>query len=362
MSPAPLCAQPAASHLERIDLLRAVAILLVVISHALPYVTPGEIDFSLMGIAGVALFFVVSGFCIHLSAVRTLDRSDGAVHFLGQFFWRRFWRIYPAYLVALLVFWKLVGRGELPASQLWSHLILIQNWRREWFFSINGCFWSLAVEWQFYLAYPLLLFLRRRFGLNAMFVAVAAFCAIIRVVTCCLWQDWTGPLNPVLWCSPLLLLFDWTLGVWLADVWMSGKIPKHLESVGVAALALIAVADRFPYARPHCFTLFSIAGIGVMAYALRRQAPLSRVARATIPLGLCSYSLYLWHQPLIGRILYYAKLMHLAPIPSNPVLSLCLICLPAIGLWSWLSLKLIENPGIALGRIFSVSRARAATA
>ena len=106
-----------ANHLEIIDLLRGVAILAVFLFHCLgasfgfsqlpwnglfPGLKVSATFFALLpcsyGWAGVALFFVISGFCIHLSHIRSGEKG------FGRFFVRRFFRIYPAYLVCVLAF------------------------------------------------------------------------------------------------------------------------------------------------------------------------------------------------------------------------------------------------------------------
>src|SRR5262249_45093449 len=117
-----------------------------------------------MGSLGVPMFFVLSGFLIHYTFSRSSNQNT-----LG-FLVRRFGRIYPPYLAALLVFsvaygffWTAGGRG-----QVLSHAFLVHNFSDRNFFSINGSFWSLAHEAQFYLLYPLLLGVRRAIGMPAL--------------------------------------------------------------------------------------------------------------------------------------------------------------------------------------------------
>ena len=145
------------------DVLRGVAILAVIAYHingpiygwALPWngawrdfsAPPSRPFFALypatLGWAGVSLFFVLSGFCIHMSFLRAGEFSA------AKFFWQRFWRIYPAYLAALVGFacldWReLAGHGA--AKQLLSYALLIHNFRSSTLFGINPSFWSIATE------------------------------------------------------------------------------------------------------------------------------------------------------------------------------------------------------------------------
>jgi len=111
------------------------------------------------GWLGVAVFFVVSGFCIHLSHQRAKDED------LRAFFIRRFFRIYPPYLAALLIFsflypWHEIRLCSPPSlARFCTHLFLVHNLHSGSFNAINMAFWSVAVEFQLYLLYPLVLVL-----------------------------------------------------------------------------------------------------------------------------------------------------------------------------------------------------------
>jgi peptidoglycan/LPS O-acetylase OafA/YrhL len=115
-------------------------------------------------VAKTNLFFVISGFCIHLSHVRSREQN------FRRFFIRRFSRIYPAYLFCVLIFffvppWSSISATSLSGgAQLASHLLLLQNFDDRTLFGINPSFWSIAVEVQLYLLYPLLLALVSRLG------------------------------------------------------------------------------------------------------------------------------------------------------------------------------------------------------
>jgi peptidoglycan/LPS O-acetylase OafA/YrhL len=102
----------------------------------------------------VPLFFVISGFCIHYSFLRSGEFNG------RQFFWRRFWRIYPAYIVAVLIFSITKPAAIWPpmsSLQVVSHVLFFHNVTFETFFGINSSFWSIAVEVQLYLLFPVLL-------------------------------------------------------------------------------------------------------------------------------------------------------------------------------------------------------------
>jgi peptidoglycan/LPS O-acetylase OafA/YrhL len=145
-----------------LDLLRALAIIVVVIYHAalFGFKLPGRVD--RFGWIGVDLFFVLSGYLIggQLLAPLACDQRMN----LGRFFARRSLRIVPAYFVVLAIYFLLPSWREYPdmAQPLWKFILSVQNIALHGGTSFSHA-WSLAVEDQFYLALPfLLLFLYHR--------------------------------------------------------------------------------------------------------------------------------------------------------------------------------------------------------
>lgn len=123
------------------------------------------------GYTGVYLFFVISGFCIHLRWAKQFSKSNEApkIGFLN--FWKRRWiRLYPAYLLAMLLFllWQnyqgLISFNSLFIWDMVSHLLMIHNLDNRVAYSMNGVFWTLAIEEQLYLIYFVLLWLRQKWG------------------------------------------------------------------------------------------------------------------------------------------------------------------------------------------------------
>jgi peptidoglycan/LPS O-acetylase OafA/YrhL len=338
-------------HLDRIDVLRAAAILLVYLCHGLPCAT-GLDKYGLLGWTGVALFFVISGFCIHLSYLKQCQKNPAVSlsNFTWSFWWRRFWRIYPPYLAALIVFWFLQERHEnLPAWHFWAHLFLVNNFSTDTFYSIAPPFWSLAVEWQFYLLYPLFLWLLRRVGLRTALICVLVI-GIFARGEAAMWQGWHEPLNPALWYSPVALFFDWSLGILLAELWTQKKAARALELIALPALLLNMFSELTPYTRALAFTFAALASAGFMSAYLRRERALGFIERLMIPLGVCSYSFYLWHHPLIGRLMYW---FHRVGVPdsvfTNTLLVLVIIPLCFIA-WSYAAYVCLEKPAIACGQ------------
>ena len=145
-----------------LDLLRALAIIVVVIYHAalFGFKLPGRVD--RFGWIGVDLFFVLSGYLIGGQLLAPLARDQRMN--LGRFFARRALRIMPAYFVVLAIYFLLPSWREYSemSQPLWKFLLSIQNIALHGGTAFSHA-WSLAVEDQFYLALPfLLLFLYRR--------------------------------------------------------------------------------------------------------------------------------------------------------------------------------------------------------
>ena len=322
-------------HIPRLDVLRAVAILLVFGFH---YVGTwgGAIGLagsagaggtshssinrfvygaSALGLSGVPLFFVISGFCIHFSVLRRRQAFQAK-----DFYWRRFLRIYPAYFAALAVF-SLLGAfkilNSLNLKMFLAHLFLVHNlFNHQILYSINAAFWSLAVECQFYLVYPLLLCVPRSWGLKA-----CLFFALLIV----LFEQVFSSLSPAFthftqdqfcigttlgtWCT-------WILGACLAEAYVRRECFFRQRVLWIiASLALFIVGRSFPFIFEFRFLLDALFCAVLLEIYLASRQPLNLLERLLVPVGLVSYSIYLWHQPLIKPLWYFlhARL----PLPAT---------------------------------------------
>ncbi len=162
-----------------LDLLRALAIIVVVIYHAalFGFKLPGRVD--RFGWIGVDLFFVLSGYLIGGQLLAPLAR-DQRIN-LGRFFTRRALRIMPAYFVVLALYFLLPSWREYSemSQPLWKFLLSMQNIALHGGTAFSHA-WSLAVEDQFYLALPfLLLFLFRRPGAAIIIPCLIVFGGIL---------------------------------------------------------------------------------------------------------------------------------------------------------------------------------------
>lgn len=234
------------------------------------------------GCYGVAVFFVLSGFLIH----HTFTGSWRA--YVG----RRFWRIYPPYLVALAGFVVLSRTSDV--WQILSHALLIHNFTGSTLFGICPAFWSIAVECQLYALYPLILAASVRFGWRHTLAVCAASEVLSRLA-------WGAALTADRWIPPFLLgspttyLFSWSIGAALADAYQNQnrlRLPSFwlLAGLGVACQS---IRPLFPLA----FTMAALATASALQHFLTHPPSVSCPPLRW--LGLISYSVYLLHQPLL---------------------------------------------------------------
>ncbi|MBI1354469.1 MAG: acyltransferase family protein [Acidobacteria bacterium] len=301
-----------------IDGLRAVAVLLVVLFHAgLGF--PG-------GYVGVDVFFVISGFLITSLVLKEIE--------LGRFSMLRFWerrvrRLAPAMLAmifgVLVVGWFLLlaqDYAELASSVLWQ-IACVANvffWRNTGYFAGGADekpllhTWSLAVEEQFYLALPLLLVLVWRSAPGNPVARCRAFFALIIVGSLALSAYATSAHAAAAFYLLPSRAWELAFGGLLAT------LPKRWFPVKAAAaevgallgLALICgAAVLFNEDTPFPGTAALAPCLGAAAFiwaSSSRSTASSRIlsTRPAVAVGLLSYSLYLWHWPVLAFMNYWA--------------------------------------------------------
>ncbi|MDF0490643.1 acyltransferase family protein [Sphingomonas sp. H39-1-10] len=289
-----------------IDGLRAFAIVPVLLFHA-GLGLPG-------GFVGVDIFFVISGYLI--SSV--LFRAAAARRFsILDFYDRRIRRIFPALFVVLAAT-TLAALVILLPSELyaygWSLLWAVLFSSNIWFWKTTNYFgdpnidlpllhaWSLAVEEQFYIVWPLVVLalakLRRR---TALAVVLGALVASL------LLSQWLTVKSPTS-AFYLLASRSWELLVGAILVLLPPPPPGHqraLATAGIAGLALIAYAVVFFHETmlfPGFAALMPCLGAALLLYAGQADGPATRLLTWSplVGIGLISYSLYLWHWPLLS--------------------------------------------------------------
>ncbi|MCU1502475.1 MAG: acyltransferase 3 [Ilumatobacteraceae bacterium] len=278
------------------------------------------------GDCGVAVFIVVSGYCLMLPVVANegLELKGGR----RRFALRRLRRLGPGYVAALvgssiliLLVPSLRHRSgttwdaSLPAfgvGTIVAHVLLVYNWSRTWRYEIDTPMWTVALEVQIYavFVFGLLPLWRRTIGRRPNVVVVGA-CALVTVVLMAVGLSWAQP-----W---MLLLF--ALGMCAAEAsarpvgWMRGHVDLLVLAALAATVVTFSLERRFLHSYDSVvFVREVVVGIAaaLLLLALRQASPADGrltlrigAALSTRPLtwlGEISYSLYLVHFPIIGAI------------------------------------------------------------
>lgn len=327
-----------------------------------------------MGGLAVMVFAIISGFVItHLVLTK---REPYAPYVI-----RRFFRIYPLYLVAIVLALALRGGYEAvivdapwadPSSalrfdaqqpSLWLHtalhLLLLHGLVPDMVLysasmSILGPAWSLSLEWQFYLVAPAIVAIVLMRGRPLIQLACFVGMAAAMSATYAIADQFEYPA-----ALPLCIGF-FLIGV-VTRCWLGGtSLPRLLPALAVAGLNLGLYIAAYGYGRAWMGAL-PIAIWGVMVWYLHKiqtgQAlnPLGRAvdlllaSRPAVIMGRWSYASYLLHLPLFVLVLWLGKA---AGLPQNETiyfLMLVATC-PVLVAASGLAYRWIEQPGIGLGK------------
>src|ERR1041385_6588911 len=331
----PQTKSPDRRRLRGIDALRGAAALGVVLYHAVEQgqkVLPNNVlqylirtvQFaSSFGYIGVFLFFVISGFCIHLQWARAKAAgTEPEIHFTS--FWkRRIRRLYPPYIIALLLF-LLITAATIGITlnrfffyDLGMHLLMLHNLDPKTCYTINGVFWTLAIEEQLYLAYFLLLFIRVRWGWGV----TLSVCLLARVG----WMSFSH----IIWLKTGIGIpvpeaaashwFTWALGaIGVEAMFGLVKLPRWSRDLRLATVLIVAacaislvlpsIDDYQILHDPSWLLMHPLWGLGFFIVVNRMvlaedswfcQAKLPSLVSFFSTVGIFSYSLYLTHELVI---------------------------------------------------------------
>ncbi|SHO52252.1 acyltransferase family protein [Desulfopila aestuarii] len=323
-------------HLPSLNSLRGVAVLLVYLFHAdVPGFTGGFI--------GVDIFFVLSGFLITILLLQEYQ-TTGTI-FFKNFYMRRILRLFPALCLLLIVFvifslffFPTAAEKLFHIEDAFLTLFYISNWTRAFDLGrpvVLGHCWSLSIEEQFYIFWPLLLYFLMRFT-----PSLRALSITVLLLISWGWRLWLLD-NDASW-SRLYNGFDTRAdmllaGCLLASLWNAGylnfwktRAKVRKIAVGMAAIVLLlsplicnwqtGALYRYQYGlialASAVVILDCVSGPGVLIRALE-FAPL-------VWLGKVSYGFYLWHYPIIHIVGATSQLNRLQFVATT--FSLTLIC------------------------------------
>ena len=331
-----------------IDGLRAIAVLAVVGFHAFPTVFRG-------GFVGVDIFFVISGYLI--SSIIFKDLSQNTFSFC-DFYARRIRRIFPALCVvlgAVLLFgWYLlfpheyqwVGKHVAGGAAFISNILLLLE---TGYFNTEGALkpllhlWSLGIEEQFYILFPLLLFICRK-NTKRMLYAVIFFCVSSFVCNLAMYKVY----HSANFYLPVTRFWELLIGSILAYVThympelksrliASDRISNILSIVGIIFIVIAVFAFKPSRHFPGVRALLPVLGCAFLIVA-GQSATCNRkllAGKRMVAVGLISYPLYLWHWPLLS----YAIIIN----GDTPPLLLRLLLVAISFLLAWCTYVFVEK-------------------
>lgn len=317
---------------------------------------------SSFGYIGVFLFFVISGFCIHLQWARAKAAGTEPDIRFGPFWKRRIRRLYPPYIITLLLFLLLtastigINLSHFFFYDVVMHLLMLHNLDPSTCYTINGVFWTLAVEEQLYLAYFLLLFMRVRWGWGV----TIAVCLLARlgwmVLSHVVWLK-TGFGIPVPE-SAAAHWFTWALGALGVEAmfglvrlrgWSRDLRLATLLIVGAAAIGsyLPSIPKDTLLHNASWFSIHPLWGLGFFILVNRmvlaedgwlRQARLPSLVSVFSTLGIFSYSIYLTHELVIMQSWRWTMPALLQ------VVNVFVVVIPATIVFAWVFFWFCEKP------------------
>jgi peptidoglycan/LPS O-acetylase OafA/YrhL len=357
-----------------LDILRALAFLLVFVAHGLVWHLDKPTQLGAIGRAGefgVAIFFFLSSYLITELLLR--EKRDTHTILIPAFYARRILRIWPLYfaMIGLGWFYGLFSPSH-HLSLVWgaSLMLLFTNWYTAGHGYPPGFLfplWSISLEEQFYLLWPCIvkyLGPGSLLGISSLLMTVA-YLTLGRLLR----QGQT--LDPGIWVNSLVQFQFFALGTMTAIV-LRGRVPNLGKPVRWALFAIgllclraaqaavftndpvlphefIHIAPRYLIALPGCLCLF----FGCL------QLPAGRLQRPFIYLGKISYGLYVFHVLWLGvsrDLLQHFLGSRISPLASQ--LGAMAIALPATIATGMLSYRYLESPFLRLKKRFTVVRSR----
>lgn len=344
-----------------LDALRGLSAIYVVLYHIVLATQFDEYRFArpfLYGHYAVIVFFVLSGFVIHLRQASNPSIVEGerVWHWLRLYAWRRGVRIYfpLVFAVVLTVVLALAssapGAGRAPRLLVSAARVVIPlGGVLRW----NIPLWSVQLEIWFYALYAVLILLyvtRVRISLAQSFVPLVGVGLVSWYLASSL-DDSVGGLSQAFRLPYYFPI--WLVGALLAEMFVRGRLPSTEWRRGVGGLALIAVAlpftptkGRVDYPIDYAWAL-GIALVMSAGLALHHaETPWRRVIGWLAPSAAVSYSLYLVHYPVIRFLM-----AEVLPTPSsgNRLALAMALCVAAV-LASVVTWLLVERPSLALAR------------
>jgi peptidoglycan/LPS O-acetylase OafA/YrhL len=324
-----------------IDGLRALAVVPVILFHA---------GFELFsgGFVGVDVFFVISGYLITTILIEDIESQRFS---LVNFYERRARRILPALFFVMLVCIPFAWKWMLPnqmkdfsqslaAVSLFASNLLF--WKESGYFDAAAeqkpllHTWSLAVEEQYYVLFPIFLFLAWRYGKNRVFWMIVVMASISLLLSEWGWRN-KATANFYLAPTRAWELFSGSIAAFIVQ---KNGVQKNnfLALLGLAAIifSIFAYDESTPF--PSVYALVPVLGVVLLILFADKETSAARLlgTKIFVGVGLISYSAYLWHQPLFA----FARI-RLVENPSSVQMLTLIASSIVLAYFSW---RYIEKP------------------
>ena len=324
-----------------IDGLRALAVVPVILFHA---------GFELFsgGFVGVDVFFVISGYLITTILIEDIENKRFSI---VNFYERRARRILPALFFVMLVcipfawMWMLPSQMKdfsqsLVAVSLFASNILF--WRESGYFAAAAeekpllHTWSLAVEEQYYVLFPIFLILAWRFGKNRVFWMIVVMAAISLLLSEWGWRN-KASANFYLAPTRAWELFAGSISAFIVQ---KQGVQKNnlLALIGLAAIvfSIFFYDEATPF--PSVYALVPVLGVVLLVLYADKETIAAKLlsTKGFVGVGLISYSAYLWHQPLFA----FARIQSTSA-PTDLILIMLVVSSLIFAYFSW---RFVEMP------------------
>ncbi|CRY53593.1 acyltransferase family protein [Yersinia intermedia] len=333
---------------SEIDGLRAIAVMFVILFH-------GGILFS-SGFIGVDIFFVISGYLITSVIYNKLIVNEFS---LSDFYTRRLWRLQPAFLLILLISFLVALIAFLPDdlkkhanSVKYSSLFLSNNYYANHvtdYFSDDANqqlllhTWSLSIEWQFYIIFPLIVFgLYKLLNVRLMTLVIPALFLISFVIGIYLTATEPQKSYYLFFSRVSALLLGCSVSLYKNKLTNLSIKPKYWDIIGLICIVVLvycASLDDLYRGYPNYAVLLPIVATAIIIIVTERN-PVGLTTKflsikPLVFIGLISYSLYLWHWLPFAIIAYLGI--------TKTTLLVCFIYLFSFAM-AFISWKFIEIP------------------
>jgi len=335
-----------------IDGLRAVAVIPVVLFHS--KISLSGVGLFPGGFVGVDIFFVISGYLISNILLHDISRDQFSIL---KFYERRIRRIFPALFTVLLVATAAafvillpgaLGEMDYFGTHLFGATFFYSNYQ---FMSETGYFaaaaednpllhlWSLAVEEQFYIVFPVYLYLVSRFFRDRLGLATMAVLLVSLVYSILLVRT---DANAAFYSTPARaweLMLGAILAIFPRKAPLDQRVAQVLATAGLGFIiySILFYNEQTPF--PGAAAALPCAGAALILYTGQSNMTLAGRLLSTNAFrypGLISYSLYLWHWP----VLVFYRLYAITPVSQMEIALLLAVMTAA----AWASWKFVEAP------------------